>query len=528
MKKLLIVEDELLERNALRSITKSKFAGVLEVFDTDNGEEALNLALTHRPDLILMDIHLGSSNGIELSRMILEDSCLSRIIILTAFDQFAYAQSAIKIGIKDFLLKPINTNELIGAIQKQLDEIKRAEAELKAMGASAEIIGTIRPYLARQLFMMVTENNYAAEDLNSLLQALGLHFMSCCILTIMFAEGVDYTYTQSLAIKQKISELLPQCTADADMVIDFQSEKHISAIVFFKESKGAFETRINSIEIAKAIRNIVADRISCEIRIGISEPVESMSLLANAYRNSLFALINGRDPINSFPDMEYSETIPTYPRRTEEVMLKSLFNPGDSRLESCFEDYTSELSAADGKLSTKSVMLQFLSRLHKEVGDRFGDSLSNSEKLIEQSISDVARSESNRNIIANVRNLLMALKETMTEKQNNKNKYMIERTEKYINENFNTAFTLDNIAQKMRISPYYLCRTFKEVAGINLLDYITGIRIEKSKDYLKNSEDPIKEISINVGFSDPNYFCKVFKKSTGMTPSEFRSITNQR
>ena len=112
MYKALIVEDETLELEALQAIISSRCPEIAEIQGCDNGDDVLELLETYSPDLILMDIHLGSVNGIELSELILKKLPDTRIIVITAFDQFSYAQKAIKFGLADYLLKPVSASGL--------------------------------------------------------------------------------------------------------------------------------------------------------------------------------------------------------------------------------------------------------------------------------------------------------------------------------------------------------------------------------------------------------------------------------
>ena len=99
---------------------------------------------------------------------------------------------------------------------------------------------------------------------------------------------------------------------------------------------------------------------------------------------------------------------------------------------------------------------------------------------------------------------------------------MIGRVIDYINKNFNSEITLNQVDDEVGLSPQYLSKIFKENYGINFIDYITKKRIKYAKELLLNSGKSIKEISCLVGYEDPNYFSRIFKKDTGCTPSQFR------
>ncbi|HPU62655.1 MAG TPA: AraC family transcriptional regulator, partial [Mobilitalea sp.] len=101
---------------------------------------------------------------------------------------------------------------------------------------------------------------------------------------------------------------------------------------------------------------------------------------------------------------------------------------------------------------------------------------------------------------------------------------LICKAKAYIEENYNKDISLDEVSRKVDISPYYFSKLFKEETGVNFIDYLTNIRIEKAKKLLLYSDMNIKNICLDIGYSDPNYFSRIFKKQVGLTPTEFREM----
>jgi len=99
---------------------------------------------------------------------------------------------------------------------------------------------------------------------------------------------------------------------------------------------------------------------------------------------------------------------------------------------------------------------------------------------------------------------------------------VIEKAKVYINEKFNKAISLDDVSREVDISPYYFSKIFKEETGVNFIDYITKIRIDKAKELLLYSDLSMKVICCKIGYSDPNYFSRSFKKIVGVTPTEYK------
>jgi two-component system, response regulator YesN len=96
------------------------------------------------------------------------------------------------------------------------------------------------------------------------------------------------------------------------------------------------------------------------------------------------------------------------------------------------------------------------------------------------------------------------------------------KAKEYIDEHFAEAITLEEAAEHVGLSPYYFSKLFKDRFGITFIDYITEIRIKRAKELMENPDVSVKEVCYTVGYKDPNYFSRVFKKYTGLTPSEYR------
>ena len=99
---------------------------------------------------------------------------------------------------------------------------------------------------------------------------------------------------------------------------------------------------------------------------------------------------------------------------------------------------------------------------------------------------------------------------------------VVEKAKEYINENFNKEISLDEVSKKVNISPYYFSKLFKDETGTNFIEYLTDIRINEAKKLLLDRNMSMKEICMAVGYSDPNYFSRTFKKNVGVTPTEYR------
>jgi len=161
--------------------------------------------------------------------------------------------------------------------------------------------------------------------------------------------------------------------------------------------------------------------------------------------------------------------------------------------------------------------IENLKQSYKEAKDSI-IKCSEKNKIILYEKENVEYDKSEKNVAQKIQENIAQKDE---EKENNK---IVKEALKYINNNFNKEITLELIASEVNLSTYHLSKVFKEKVGINFIDYLTEYRISKAKEMLKDGRYNIKEICYTVGYSDPNYFSRVFKKAEGMSPTEYKSI----
>ena len=107
-------------------------------------------------------------------------------------------------------------------------------------------------------------------------------------------------------------------------------------------------------------------------------------------------------------------------------------------------------------------------------------------------------------------------------KRSEKSGSLIEEAMRYIRENYSRDISLDEVSQEVNISPYYFSKLFKDSTDQNFIEYLTNLRMEKARELLLTTESSMKEICVAVGYADPNYFSRIFKKNTGVTPTEYK------
>ena len=236
MYKALIVEDETLELEALQAIISSRCPEIAEIQGCDNGDDVLELLETYSPDLILMDIHLGSVNGIELSELILKKLPDTRIIVITAFDQFSYAQKAIKFGLADYLLKPVSASGLLSALEKQIHYLDRQHQDLLERVRQRINLSKLQNNFFSSLTGSVIYNhmNPNTKEILKLFDLPSSH-MQVFIIELNLKD-YDVTESEDAALKKLIIDSIRNSANSARILYDFMSSCEIVLCTFFENA----------------------------------------------------------------------------------------------------------------------------------------------------------------------------------------------------------------------------------------------------------------------------------------------------
>jgi two-component system, response regulator YesN len=526
MYNLLIVEDETIECVALKEIIEDNFKNILVVHTAETGDEALSVAESVRPEIILMDIHLGSDNGIDISEQILEDLSLARIVILTAYDNFEYAQKAIKLGLKDYLLKPVDTAELLSVIKKQVSIIKQAQSELESLGLASSFSDNLKPFWEKQFISMLNANNFDQDHIEMIFEVLKIKYSYAFIIKLEAKFSGEVKFLQKLNINNRIIEILRKEKGLKNAIVDLDGMNDISIIVF-NEEKSADNIDEDIMQTAKNIRRAIGLIMQCEVKLGISGPIYSSSEFAKGYIDAQFTLSNGSENISYYIDLKYEDTGSYYPYNLTVKVINAMFCENCYEISAEYQKLITEITHPKRNYETKGVLIKLLADVYKELSQRYADTFPQASNLLESCFFELSKNAEIEESIKHLGISLSELEKLILSKNNSKKIFIADRLKEYIDENYYEDITLDKIAKKFRVSSYYICRVFKNEKQINISSYITQIRINKAKELLTDPNNMIKSISIDVGFSDPNYFCKVFKKTTGLTPSEFRNTVTK-
>jgi two-component system, response regulator YesN len=505
MIKLLIVDDEQIEREGMKAILDRAFPGLI-VEQAYNGKMAVELASSFKPDLVLMDIQMPGMNGLEAVEQILVDYPHIKFIMVTAFDTFHYVQSALKLGAKDYILKPSKVSEIRTTVGKALKEIEE-ERELQAES------NTQREMLQRTLALVETDvvtqllfDHVHEVHLNMLMEMLDIRATSeVFVMNVMVQDGMEYLYTR---IKEKVRK-----TKSGWMGALYDGQL---PIIIFRDEGQSY--RSQAISLAREILSVGNAEKKAGWFIGIGNECSSLEEIRQSYQEAIIASSNTTLPVK----YRIYQDIPVLNGTDSWQKAKNLKKDFSDQVRlGQWDQMKSNINHLIQAYEMEGVEMQLAQQLVLEALWSIWSIMS--EMGIETATPIYHYQAPNyRQLRSETTNLLMDIKHSYDKHYKNLEANTINQIKQYIMENSHQNISLETLSNKVRLSPIYISKMFKEKLGINYIDFLTECRIEKAKKMLAEPEKSIKEITLEVGYHEPNYFSKVFKKMCNVTPREYR------
>jgi two-component system response regulator YesN len=536
MYKVLVIDNEPLIRKGLKNIIDWSFMGCNLIGEASNEKDGLVILKKQNPDIIIMDIKLPDNQGIETIKKIKKYSKNSKLIILSAYDNFDYIHKGLKYGAFDFILKPSNINEINGVIKravKELDIDKDKEEEIKNLKLMFE---KTKPKLIDKLiYDIINRINIDEKDILENIKNLDIEIEKFMFLLVEI-ENKKIT-------KQDKNKLHHYQNGVVNSFEDVLSESFNTKKVSINDKQFGFivqnytgNSLINKevYKNCKHITEMMNKFFDNKITVFISDEGNGALELSEKY-NQCLDIMDYKYYIEDEPVISYKE-----------VILNNNIDLNYKDLKKIHDTIIEAVKVSNTELIRDSVN-EYLKTFSKI--DNCKDSLieDNCFKLVED-LNDIDKMFLDGEYdINSANNYLSKIKDHITDNLGNLNeiksvivKYAIRITGKvnyfnnkkitlamrnvidYINENYYRQITLDNVAQQVYFSSYYVSRLFKKVLGKNFVEYLNEIRVEKAKELLKDVKYKAYEVADMVGIQNAHYFSKIFKKYTGMSPTKFR------
>ncbi|NBD25784.1 response regulator [Paenibacillus glycinis] len=535
--KLMIVDDEQLMRQGIRKKIQMTGLPVTVITEAGDGMEALAKLSEERPDIVITDIRMPRMDGLAFLQEALRAMPELQFIVVSGYGEFEYARKAIQYGVTDYLLKPVDRDELKESLARIIHKIEwrvRQQAlgeQVKHLQSRGE--ESLRDQMLSKLIQYGEDAGQSAADRDGRLQAMKAkcsHFAA----VVFQLEPVALPHLSFrpedgkllwFAVQNIISTVLD---ANGREGVLFKHVMHENELVYVLGGHSPVETETFNRELGEILAGI-RRHLKLEATIGCGTAVRQMEVIQQSYQQAKQALRNriiyGTGRVYA-ADTEYVKAAPhSVISREDEAFLLSCLNECNAGALNAWIGQRVETIATDGRVyfaHLESFCVEFHLLLRKylltqtsipewiigELDDllHWLQGLANWRQIPEHLIEMV------HNIVGHLYKL-----------RHSSEYSAIDEVKLFIDQSLHEPLNLQMIAERFYFHPSYFSRRFKERFGENFVNYLTNARIRKSELLLRDPNLKIQQVAELVGFKDAAYFSSVFRKTTGMTPNQYRS-----
>lgn len=529
MYRIMLADDEGIVINSLTMIIEKNFEGQFEIESAKSGRMAIEIAERFRPDVIFMDIQMPGINGIEAMKEIRGLLPSVIFVVLTAYDKFDYAKEAIGLGVIDYLNKPYNQKSIVAAIDRVIEELDTRREKRRQDLQTKERLETVVPIIENGFISSIIFQEPFEEDIENYRNLLSLDADYGYMVAVMFGEmqqGNYLTNAVGSAVKaqtvyySKVREIIRDTFPGA--VVGSISSNKIPVFVPRSDLSMEYTERSDIIERSRVAVRQMRSATDIQYRIGIGG-IKKLRSCYESYEEAMKALYSTKGSVAHVDDLpiavSYEES---YPVDLETGIFEKL---SDGDVDGCLHESTMFFDwmcekHSDDIMSIKLKSLEFVLRAESDMyrsGGHLYEFESRKDYLME--IINMTTMEEIKSWF--IEKMKYAVS-NMTTGSVDHTHYLIKQAMEYIEDNYGKDISLNEISERLNISSYYFSKLFKEETNEGFVEYLTKRRVEKAKEMLKDPARSIKEVGSDCGYSDPNYFSRIFKKSTGMTPTEYK------
>lgn len=536
MFKVLIVDDEIIARIGIKSLISWHEHGLELVGECENGKKAYDMAKELLPDIIITDVKMPVMNGIDLIKTLKAEGMNFKFIMLSSYDDFEFVKEAMKLGADDYILKlQVKPEELI----KVLDNIcKKIEQERTEKSRNINIQKQIHDNISalREKFLkdLICGNVLNKNDIEKYLKeyniALPHNNLVCLVVRIDSMEIYDsYTNDDIYIFRSSIINIMEEIVLNYGIGYACYGEPHLYTVICsvgIDDSAGSLSDSIH--QMAKDMKEFLKNSMNLTVSIGLSDIHLNHTDINLAYREAWEAIgdsfaypagsiIVYRDikgPNSSHKGIPLEEELNELENSLKAYSLSGIQKAFDNLVQRIVESNNVSKKHINGichvLIFVVNVFIKNNNLTPEEIWGKDENPYNQVGHL--KSLNDFA------DWIKKINNRIVTI--INQEKESN---VIILRAKQFINKHFCENISLEVVSEHLSLSPSYFSSLFSRATGESFIDYVTNLRIGLAKELIKSAKYKVYEISEMVGYDNPHYFSRIFKKVVGVSPLDFKA-----
>lgn len=538
MIKVFLVEDEIVIREGLHRMVPWGEYGFELAGEAGDGEIALPLIREVKPDILITDIKMPFMDGLALSKFVKKELPSTKIVIISGYDDFEYAQQAISLGVECYLLKPISRKSFIEVLEDIRTKCENENAQKTYYTKFKNEIQEYEQYSRRNFFETLVSGHMNVQTIYERAQKLQIDIAAQAyniVLFTMTSIGKDQifydSYTQEIA---ELQDHMDQLFNDRSDCLLFRNQIFSYAVLIKGERNQMEQQTSDCVQTLQKFFTEGGDQIDWFICTG--KAVERLSSLPESYKEAMHAF--AARYLSKFQIAAREEDRMVTDHSSDELKIKNIdanvlspeiiLNFLSNALRDEVEDFINNYISMLGEEALKSQIFRqyILLNIHFSTVS-FIQKLGFDKKELDQYLSlicseQAAGMESVRELIKDILTRGIRLREEST---TSRYKSVIEVAISFINNNFmDDTLSLNKVACAANVSANHFSALFSQAMKKTFIEYLTELRMNKAKQQLRCTNKRSGEIAMEVGYKDSHYFSFLFKKTQGCTPSDYRNM----
>ncbi|MCD8336043.1 MAG: response regulator [Lachnospiraceae bacterium] len=545
MLKVFLVEDEAIIREGLRDIIPWQQYGFTVVGDAGDGEQALPMIRETRPDVLITDIRMPFMDGLALSSLVSREFPNTKIIIISGYDEFEYAQQAIRIGVEQYLLKPVTKAMLVRALNEVSEKISSEREQENYMERFRSEVQEYEQFSRRRFFEEIVTGQLSVEEIYEKADQLGIAIEAQSYRILMYSIVARHTQpggdiTRGYAPPEDAAARL-QDTHDGLAQFFLMYPEYLvfrwniqTYAVLIKAEQGQMEERTEQcLDTIRMHVLPVENEVEWHMAIGqetarlsalpacfeeVSRIYSCRHLLGDCHvltKENTIALMESENE-GSLKNVDMDRLDPSILRGfLENGQPEEIGNFVDEYIGGTQDASISRLFCQYLMLNVRFTVIAFLERIgydQKAFIDDFPVAQLAGRSLTRAELKDY------------VRQILSRAFELREKKNRSQSKSVISQALAYIDQNYaDETISLKEVAGYVNVSANYFSAVFSQEMRQTFVEYLTQKRMERAKELLRTTDLRSAEVAAEVGYRDPHYFSFVFRKTQGLTPRDYRA-----
>lgn len=535
--KVFLVEDEMVIRRGIKNSIDWEKEGYIFCGEASDGELAYPMIIKEKPDILITDIRMPFMDGLELCKLVKKELPNIKILILSGYDEFDYAKEAIRLGVTEYLLKPISSGKLLEALNGVSESIRREKEDKDLVRKYMEEMRENTEHEKQKFFEQMIAGNLSMADALETGEKYEMNLSAGMYNLLLFRFTLGEENRKSGELLGEAEYAIEKLTERLEYVFEFQRGVEGWAFLLMADNEEQMSERVK--ELSKDLEEIMKNYSTIAYFGGIGQPVARLRELEESFREAERALAARftmeLNRIISVEDIRMAQNVDTLDdieitsfgeiEKTRTMLEKFLNNGAEDEIDEFVDVYINELPEENLKsvlmrqyiiMDAYIVMMSFCEKFEGIEGEMQAQSeeLKNSMKTI-QTLEEI------KNYIRMLLKKIIGVRDTISGRRYSD---IIEIAKDQIRKTYmSDEISLNTIAAEVGMSPSYFSSIFSKEMGKTFVEYLTEIRMDRAKELLMCSSMKTSEIGYEVGYKDPHYFSYIFKKTQNCTPKEFRA-----